>query len=56
MRVEDGGHCWLCGRSLERTDRVTRIPNLGLIVHTFCYQIDVELAHDDATDRRCGMD
>src|SRR5262249_23508467 len=34
MGIEDGAHCWLCGRPLEQADRVTRVPNLSLFVHT----------------------
>jgi len=47
---------WLCGRPLEPTDRVTLIPKSGLTVHTSCHQTERELADDDQTDRRFGMD
>src|SRR5262249_6629040 len=56
MGIEDGAHCWLCGRPLEQADRVTRVPNLGLFVHTSCHQIDLELTDDDSTDRRRSVD
>ena len=56
MGLEDSGQCWLCGRSLERTDPVTHIPNLSFIVHTSCYQVELELTNDDSTDRRFGVD
>jgi len=56
MGLEGGGHCWLRGRPLERADRVRRVPNWGLIVHTSCYHIDLELADDDSTDRRLDID